>query len=381
MVTTIGLRVTMRWVGLWISVLALATGCHRVGVTHDSGADGGTKPSSKQHIAKKIIRVGYPGVGIGGRPYIAGTVSATLHGKHILEDEFEREGVTVSWSLNKAAGPAINELLSAHQLEFAYLGDLPAIVGRSIGLDTKMILAGGRAGNLYLVVGRHSKVQRLDDLRGKRVVVFKGTALQLQEVRILSQLGYKEADFKTISMDQANGLTALLSGDVDALWAQFPILEYVEKGDARIIVNTQDPLPDGSSLARAFGVLLVATDFEQQHPDWVQKVVNAYVKEADWACNPANQDEMYRLWSRAGHPEVVFRKDDRAIAYKFSPLLDPDFIREVRLGSDAALQFGLIRKAIDVEGWFEPKYLTRALQELHLEKRWQTRDVHGDPTP
>ncbi len=373
-------RTLLRLLCLVTSLLPIA--CRNEARRNDRAAEVGSKLPGAQTAPRpeasvRVIRIGYPGVGIGGRPYLGGTVAATVHGRRALETEFARDGIEVSWSLNKGAGPAVNELIASRQLDFAYLGDLPAIVGRSIGLDTKIILAGGRGGNIYLAVNNRSPYHRLAELRGKRMAIFKGTALQLQGDRVLGQLGYSEGDFKTITMDQASGLAALIGGDVDALWAQFPIFEYEQRGDVRIVTSSREPRPDGGKLATAFGVLLVTGQFEREHPELVQRVVSAYVREADWSADPAHQAELYKLWSRAGYPEVVFYKEHAGadLLPRVSPLLDAQFIEEVRAGADASVKLNLIRKPINIVGWFESKYVDKALKELNLEQRWKPQDV------
>ena len=339
----------------------------------------GSPSGQKVATSGKVIRIGYPGVGIGGRPFLGGTVAATVQGKRALEAEFAQDGVEVSWSLNKGAGPAVNELFASRQLDFAYLGDLPAIVGRSIGLDTKVIAAGGRGGHLYLAVNRRSPYRKLSELKGKRIAVFKGTALQLQAVRILGQFGYSESDFKTITMDQAAGLAALLGGDIDGLWAQFPIFEYVERGDVRIVTGSKEPLPNGAKPATAFGVLLVTTEFERQHPEWVQRVVSTYVREAAWTSDDSQQAELYKLWARAGYPEVVFQKEHESspLLPRVSPLIDAQFIDVVRAAAEVSLRLNLIRKPANLDGWFDDKYVTQALKDLKLEKYWTSQDAGG----
>ena len=51
----------------------------------------------------------------------------------------------------QGAGPAVNEALSNKQIDFAYQGDLPQVVGRANGLKTKLLVASGVRNNLYLV--------------------------------------------------------------------------------------------------------------------------------------------------------------------------------------------------------------------------------------
>ncbi|MDX1122049.1 hypothetical protein GOL29_29300 [Sinorhizobium medicae] len=45
--------------------------------------------------------------------------------------------IKVEWTYFRGAGPALNEAVAAKQLDFFLLGDLPAIVGRSRGLEHK----------------------------------------------------------------------------------------------------------------------------------------------------------------------------------------------------------------------------------------------------
>jgi len=373
------------WPALIFAVVGLfQSACQRQESRNHGTSAQGTHPdgggdAQKTAASVKVIRIGYPGVGIGGRPYLGGTVAATVHGRRALEEEFARDGIEVSWSLNKGAGPAVNELFASRQLDFAYLGDLPAIVGRSIQLETKVIAAGGRGANLYLAVNGRSPYRRLEELRGKRVAVFKGTALQLQAARMLETFGYSESDFKTITMDQAAGLAALINGDIDALWTQFPIFEYVEKGEVRILASSKDRLANGTRPATAFGVFLVTTEFERQHPELVQRVVTTVVREAAWSGDESHQAELYKLWARAGYPEIVFSKEHEgeSLASRVSPLLDAEFVDDVRVAAEVSLKLSLIRKPINLEGWFEGKYVTQAIKDLKLEHYWKPHDAAG----
>src|SRR5687768_1476639 len=84
--------------------------------------------------APSVIRVGYPAVGVGNRPAAGGNAVATMHLRGLLEDEFRKDGITITWSFLRGAGPAVNELFANELLDFTLLGDLPSIVGRASGL-------------------------------------------------------------------------------------------------------------------------------------------------------------------------------------------------------------------------------------------------------
>jgi sulfonate transport system substrate-binding protein len=42
-----------------------------------------------------------------------------------------------------------------------------------------------------------------------------------------------------------------------------------------------------------------------------------------------------------------------------------------------AKQFGLMRRTMEVAGWFEQRYLVAALKDLQLEHIWKPRDAAG----
>ena len=89
------------------------------------------------------IRVATPGVGIGNRPVVGGSTWAVVHLRGLLEEEFKADGIKVSWNFLRGAGPAVNELYANRLVDFAAYGDLPSIIGRASGLDTRVIAGGG----------------------------------------------------------------------------------------------------------------------------------------------------------------------------------------------------------------------------------------------
>ena len=326
------------------------------------------------------IRIGYPGVGVGGRPAIGGSVPATVHNLHLLEKEFTPSGVRVEWSLNKGAGPAINEQFANHQLDMAYLGDLAAIIGRSVGIDTKIVLSGGRGANLYLAVPAKSPFKTLEDVKGKRLAVFKGTALQLQGARLFAQRGLSEADFSSISLEHSAGLAAIISGDIDALWVQAPIYEFVERGDVRIIASSRDVVA-GQPRITSFGVFVVGTDFAARYPKAVQRVVEVLVRQTAIDSDEHRREAIFENWATSGVPALAFRQEfaGDVLAERFSPLLDDGFIQEIQQGIVASVKAKLIRRSIPVDDWIDRSYLDRALETQGLTNRWKP--VPAIPSP
>jgi sulfonate transport system substrate-binding protein len=124
-----------------------------------------------------VIRIANPGVGIGNRPVTGGSAWSLLHLRGTLENEFARDATPVTWTFLRGAGPAVNELYANGLADVSLLGDLPSIIGHAGGLDTRVLANGGRF-NIYVAVPSDSTIQSIQELRGKRVAVFKGTCNQ-----------------------------------------------------------------------------------------------------------------------------------------------------------------------------------------------------------
>src|SRR3954462_13985041 len=137
--------------------------------------------------APSVIRMAFPGVGVGNRPVTGGSSVSTVHLQGLLENEFKNDGIQVTWSFLRGAGPATNELYANGLADFSLLGDLPSIIGHAGGLKTRVLAATAIRGNTYIFVPTSSSIQSVKDLRGKRVAIFKGTNIQLTANKILEK--------------------------------------------------------------------------------------------------------------------------------------------------------------------------------------------------
>lgn len=322
----------------------------------------------------KVIRISYSGAGSGGRPLTGGTVISTAHQQGALEKEFAKDGIKIQWTFNPGAGPATNEQLANGLADFAHHGDLPIIIGRSTGLRTKILFSYTRFGGNYITGPIDSPAKSLEDLKGKRLAVFKGTASQLTLGRILKKHGLTEKDFKTVSMDGDTLRAAIATKDVDGgVIAPF---DLEARGVGKVIYAT-GPDPELSSQ----GVFWVSEDFEKKHPEIVQRLVTTLIKVAAWSSDEKNRDAQYKLWSNSGTSYYEYQKTfgDIPLKWRLSPLLDEYFVENLKKSIQQAREFKLIRRDIEVNGWLAPQYLNTALQELKLDGYWPEFDAAGKP--
>ena len=326
--------------------------------------------------APTLIRVGVASVGVGGKPVSGGSIGSLAQTKGTIDGEFKKQGIRVEWSFFKGAGPAVNEAIANGQLDFAFQGDLPAIIAKANGLKTKLILATDKTTPTYLAVPSNSTASSIEDLKGKKVAIFKGTNLQLAAIKVYEELGLTEKDFKTINMDKSTTETALTTRDIDAGWFGPEVFPLVDKGIARILYTTKGKSP---WLVRQSHVL-VTEAFEKKYPAEVQLFVNAVLKEAIWAADESHREEVLRIWAKSGVSYSSYKQDWEGDLFKDrgNPLLDEFFINHYQEATDASLKYRLIRKSFVVPSWFEGKYVTEGLKQLGATDLWYPRDAKGN---
>jgi sulfonate transport system substrate-binding protein len=324
----------------------------------------------------KVIRIGVASPAVGENTYTTGSVGIA-HQKHLIEDEFAKDNVKIEWYFYKGAGPAVNEALSNQQLDFAFQGDLPSIIGRSNGLKTRFLFPTDSRQNLYVAVPPDSTAQSVKDLVGKRVAISKGTNGQLPANRLLDANGLTERNLKLVNLENATAQQALATHDIDGVFGGYEYLKFRNKGQARIIFSSaSDP-----RYSRRSGII-VTEEFLQAYPQASVRVAKGILRAARWASDEANRDEVFELWSKMGYPADTFREDFLGfpLRVRLNPLLDPFIVQRYKEAVEDSYKYKLTRKKFDAEQWIYPNVLNAALKELQLENYWTPTDPSGKPT-
>lgn len=324
-----------------------------------------------------VIRIGVAQQGAGDPPTFGGSPAATVQQLQLLEKEFAADGIKVEWLFFKGAGPAVNEAIADKSLDFAFQGDLPSVLGRANGLKTRILLESGVRVGVKIAVPPDSNVQSVKDLKGRRVSIFRGTNLQLVADNVLAANQLDERDLRVINLDSASSLAALSSKGIDASVNDYHLYKLRDQGLAKIIYESQT---DGPQFTRQ-SHLLVLDDFDRAHPDIVQRVVNGFVKGAQWSSDEANRDALFKLWAKSGVTYASWHAEfaNQTLKSRNSPLVDPFIVARYKAVANDALKLKLIRQPVEVDGWFETRYLDNALRTQSLEHYWTRYDAQGKP--
>lgn len=336
-------------------------------------------PGVARADAPSEIRVFYPGVGVGNRPAVQGNAVAVMHLRGMLEEEFKKDGIKITWSFLRGAGPAVNESYANGLVDFNHLGDLPTIVGLSSGLDYKVLVATSTGGDSYISVPADSSIREPKDLKGKRVAVQKGTAGHLTAVKILETFGLSERDVRLVNMDANTARAAIVTGDLDAAFGGSDYFSLRDQGVSRIIWGTKGQNPALTSN----GLFLGSSKFIAKYPEHTKRVVKTLVLAAKWlADNEQAPEAIYQLWTRSGSTFASLKESwsGTSIKNKLSPLIDPYIYARYKFQIEQANRLGLVRKNFDLAPHVDATFLASALKELGLENYWQPRDANtGKP--
>ena len=200
--------------------------------------------------------------------------SLVLRHEHWLEDELAKEGVAVRWVESKGSNKA-NELLASGSADIVSTAGAAALLARANGVPTKIVYVYSKPEWVALVVGEHSSITKVADLKGKKVAATRGTDAFFFLLRSLEAAGLDQHDIELVHLQHSDGRLALSRGDVDAWAGLDPFMASAElREHAKLIYRNID--------FNSFGTLDVRADFLAKYPEVVQRVIAGYERARTW---------------------------------------------------------------------------------------------------
>jgi NitT/TauT family transport system substrate-binding protein len=184
------------------------------------------------------------------------------------------------------AGPAEIEALFAGDIDIGYVGPNPAINGyvKSHGQALR-IIAGAASGGALFVVRSDEHIQSPSDLAHKKFASPQLGGTQDVSLRYyLQQHGLQTVDkggnVQILPTDNPTILTLFKQGKIDGAWVPEPwATRLVVEGKGKIFVDERSLWPDGRFVTTN---IVVRTVFLNQHPDIVNKFLQAHVETVEY---------------------------------------------------------------------------------------------------
>ncbi len=289
-------------------------------------------------------------------------VSLVLRDKKFLEQELAADGMSVEWTQSLGSNKAL-ELLNSKSIDFGSTAGAAALIGKANGNPIKAIYVYSRPEWTALVVRKDSPITKVEDLKGKKVAVTRGTDPHIFLLRALHEAGLTEKDIQMVVLQHPDGRIALEKEDVDAWAGLDPMMAQTElQTGARLFYRNVN--------FNSYGVLDVREEFAKQYPAYVGRVLAAYEKARFWAIQ--NPDEFRKLFAadaKLDDPVVtkVLARTDLS-----SPVIGDEQRQVITAAGDVLKQNNVISGGTDVnatvDNLIDPQYVRTAVSKSVAQK-------------
>lgn len=320
-------------VGFSLSVLTTACASNTSTTLNTNSPSSSPVSSSNvtQPVKNNVIRVGY-------QKY--GTLNI-LKAKGSLEERLKPEGVSVQW-IQFPGGPQLLEALNAGSIDYGHTGEAPPIFAQAAGAN--LIYVANEPPNPKgeaILVPKDSPIQDVAGLKGKKVVLNKGSNVHYLLVQALTAAGLKYSDIKPIYLPPADARAAFESGNADAWVIWDPFLTVAQKATGARI------LKDAEGLAANREFYLAAKPFADQYPERVKAIFDETKKVDEWAAK--NATGVATLLSPQLSIDVpTLEEISKRRPYGIQPI-QPDVVTYQQQVADTFHQLGLLPKPVNVK--------------------------------
>jgi len=260
-----------------IGLLALLTACGSSGSKASSSDSQASDTASKGN--GKEIHIGY-------QKY--GTVNI-LKANGTLEKRLEAEGYKVSWT-EFPGGPQLLEALNVGSIDIGHTGEAPPIFAQAAGAPI-VYLAHEPASPASegILVPKDSAIASVADLKGKKIVLNKGSNVHYLLVKALEKADVDYKDITTVFLPPGDARVAFENGSVDAWVIWDPFLAAAQTATGAKL------LTDGKDLVSNIEFYLASRKFAEANQPVIDIFKEELNKVDEWS--KANQKEVAALLS------------------------------------------------------------------------------------
>ena len=280
-------------------------------------------------------------------------VSMVLKEQGLLEKEFAKDGIGIRWVQTLGSNKAL-EFLSAGSIDFGSTAGSAALVSKINGNPIKSIYVYSQPEWTALVTRKDTTINKIEDLKGKRVAVTRGTDPHIFLVRALQSVGLTEKDITPVLLQHPDGKTALIRGDVDAWAGLDPMMASTE-------VETGSVLFYRKPEANTWGILNAREEFLKDHPDIVRRVLAVYEEARKYSlANYAEERKAFQAATKLSDQIADIQLKQRTdLNYN---KIGPEQRDSILQAGIALQKAGVLRASVDVK---------KAVDDL-IDDRWVT---------
>lgn len=271
-----------------------------------------------------------------------GSNLAILKARGNLDKRLVAAGVKVTW-IEFSAGPQMLEGLNVGSIDFACVGETPPVFAQAAGAALVYVASEPPAPDAEkILVPKSSPIKSVADLKGKRVVLNKGSNVHYLLLRALEQAGLSYSDVKVLYLPPPDARVAFESGDVDAwvIWDPFAQAAIGQIGARELL--------GGRGVAENYNFYLSTTDYVRNYPEVLKWALEEIKVTGDWV--QSHFDEAAEILApQIGLSREITRDALRHYGYGVTYPLPDKVVANQQAIADAFHGLRLIPKKLDVQ--------------------------------
>lgn len=277
----------------------------------------------------RVLRIGYQ----------KGWLSI-LKGRGTLEKRLAPLGVSVTWT-EFTAGPVQLEALNVGSIDFGDVGEAPPIFAQAAGAP--LVYASTtvpRPHNEAVLVPKGSTLQKVADLKSKKIALNKGSNVHYFLVKLLEKHGLKYADVQVVFLPPADARAAFERGSVDAwvIWDPF-LSSAIKTLEARV-------LADATGVANNRAYYFTSREFATKNIDALKIAIEEVSAIDAWAAK--NKAEAAQELSKVlGLERSIVELYINTLRYGNLPVT-PDILAEQQAIADTFFELKLIPRKLNL---------------------------------
>jgi taurine transport system substrate-binding protein len=192
-------------------------------------------------------------------------------------------GFKINYRQFGGGGDVIRAMASG-DVQLGEVGSTGIATAISQGMDVELFwILEDIAAAEALVVRNGSNINKIADLKGKKIATPFVSTSHFQLLYAMSKAGLKPGDAQILNMRPPEIAAAWGRGDIDATFIWDPVLTTAKK-DGKVLMTSGDICKQG---ACTFDGLVVTRKFAKDNPDFMVALVKAIAKaDADYKANP-----------------------------------------------------------------------------------------------
>ncbi|RZF51121.1 sulfonate ABC transporter substrate-binding protein [Acinetobacter halotolerans] len=254
----------------WATYTLLAAGLASV-----IGIAGCAKETEQQDTTKQqttTLSIGFQKYGI----------LPIVKAKGELEKSLAAQGVHVKW-VEFPAGPQLLEGLNVGSVVFGEAGEAPPIFAQAANPNLVYVANQPPAPTAEaLIVQKDSTIRSIQDLKGKRIALNKGSNVHYLLLKLLEANKLSLNDIQPVYLPPSDARAAFEKGAVDAwvIWDPF-FAAAQHQIHARVLAS-------GEHLVNNHQFYLADRKFAESHPEALKTLVSTLNQTTDWVKNHPN---------------------------------------------------------------------------------------------